>query len=401
MQTVASRPRPRPGATFRFAVPTALSLVLALGWAGPAGAAKTHRHRPPPVVATGQPAPAPMNSASAVSCGDVEHCWAVGFGTGTTAAVSVSRDGGDTWARQFVPASVTALAGVSCTGKLDCLAVGATATAGAVIWTRDGGHTWTLGAVPAGAAAVTAVQCAPRLTCLALATDGMTYWSEVTTDLGQSWTRGGNLPAGMSASPALTCPTPGTCLVAGFAPTGPGRGAGAIAATDSDGQTWSAATVPTGIGILRGITCTGSTCLAAGTASTATTGFVPGAGQLLTSTDGGATWAPVPAGAPHDDAFAASCPNAKTCVVVGTDWVGKSQPVPKGAVIASLDAGTLWRAATLRFVPVGMAAISCPRVNTCVAVGGNVLVHIVLPVRVVVVPKHRTARPTSRVGGVR
>jgi photosystem II stability/assembly factor-like uncharacterized protein len=400
MQIVAPRPRPHPRAIHRWAVPTALSLGLALAGAVPAAAAKHRPHPPPPVVATGQPAPAPMNSATAVSCGDVAHCWAVGFGTGTTAAVSASRDGGDTWVNQLVPASVTALAGVSCTGKLDCLAVGATATAGAVIWTRDGGQTWTLGATPTGAAAVTAVQCTAKLTCVALATDGMTYWSEVTTDLGQSWTRGGNLPAGMSASSALSCPTSGTCLVAGFAPTGPGRGAGAIATTANDGQTWSAATLPTSIGILRGITCTGPTCLAAGTASTATTGFVPAAGQLLTSTDGGATWVPVPVGAPHDDAFAASCPNAETCVVVGTDWVGQSQPVPTGAVIASLDAGAVWRAATLRFVPVGMAAISCPQVDTCVAVGGNVLVHIVLPVHAPA-PTHRPTRPSSRAGGIR
>ena len=184
----------------------------------------------------------------------------------------------------------------------------------------------------------------------------------------------------MSAA-GLTCSSPTSCLAAGFSPTGPGRGSGAIASTIDAGTTWTAVTLPTGVGILRGITCNAATCLAAGTPSTATTGFVPAAGQLVASADGGQTWALVTTAIPHDDAFGTACPNAKTCVVVGTNWVGNTQPAPTGGIVATLDGGNLWRPATLKFDPVGLSAIACPAVNSCMAVGGDVLVHVTLPVK--------------------
>ena len=82
----------------------------------------------------------------------------------------------------------------------------------------------------------------------------------------------------------------------------------------------------------------------------------------------------------NDDAFGASCPNAKVCVVTGTDWVGKAQPVPTASIVTTTDGGAQWRPANLRYVPVGMASVACPAVNRCVAAGGNVLADISLPV---------------------
>ncbi len=231
-----------------------------------------------------------MNSATGVSCGDVRHCWAVGFGTGATAAIDATTNSGTTWSAQVVPSSVSVLAAVSCPDKLDCLAVGSAGPTGAVVATTDGGAVWTLGQDPAGAAAVTGIDCTSKRNCVALATDGTTYWSSVSTDGGLTWARDGNLPTGMTAPGGLACPSAVLCLVAGYVPTGPGHGAGAIATTVDGAASWTAATLPAGVGILRGLTCAGSTCLAAGTSSTATTGFVPGSGQVLTSADGGTTW---------------------------------------------------------------------------------------------------------------
>ena len=377
---------PRPGVRRVRSVltPISLALVIALLAAGCARSSpptsQQRRQIPPPVLALGQPAPASMTSATAVSCADDEHCWAAGFGSGTTAALDATTDGGTTWSTQTVPAAVTVLAAISCFDDLDCLAVGSAGATGAVIATSDGGATWTSEQVPTGAAAVTAVDCTGKRRCVALATDGMTYWSSVTTNGGTTWVRGGDLPAGMTASAELSCPSTLVCLVAGYVPTGPGHGSGAIATTADQGATWGAATLPAGVGLLRGVTCAGTTCLAAGTTSTATTGFVPGTGQLLTSTDGGATWQLTTTSVTSDDAFAASCPNAKTCVVVGTDWKGSTQPIPTAGIVATLDGGTRWRSASLRYVPVGMASLSCPAVDLCIAAGGNVFVHISLPV---------------------
>jgi photosystem II stability/assembly factor-like uncharacterized protein len=276
------------------------------------------------------------------------------------------------------------------------MAVGSAGATGAVVSTTDGGQTWTLEQDPTGAAAVTSVECTTRHRCLALATDGMTYWTSLSTNGGATWARGGDLPAGMSAVESLTCPSAQLCLVAGYSPTGPGRGSGAIATTTDGGSTWTAAILPAGVGVLRGVTCAGMTCLAAGTSSTATTGFVPSSGQLLTSPDAGATWQPVSGPMAHDDAFAVSCPNAKTCVVVGVDWVGKTQPVPTGSIVATTDGGAQWRPARLRYVPVGLDSVACPAVNRCFAAGNNVLVRIALPVALPA-PKHKVV-PGTRAG---
>jgi len=335
-----------------------------------------------------------MSSATGVSCGDATHCWAVGFGTGTTASIDATRDGGTRWTPQTVPTSVTALAAISCVGQRDCVAVGSAGASGAVLSTAVGGALWNVGQAPAGAAAVTAVQCTAKLRCLALATDGMTYWSVSTVDRGATWVRGGSLPAGMTAA-GLSCSSSLACMVAGYSPTGPGRAAGSIATTSDGGATWAAASVPPGSGLLRAATCAAGTCLAAGTTSGATTGFVPGIGLLLTSADHGATWQTATASVGRDDAFGAACPDFRTCLVVGTDWDGKPQPAPIGSIMASLDGGRQWRAAVLRYVPVGMASVSCPAVNHCEAVGGNVFVRITLPVKPV--PTHK-ATPGTRAG---
>jgi photosystem II stability/assembly factor-like uncharacterized protein len=403
MDRGASRPRlPRMGR----ALPTAVSLVLTLGVflvfggsGGSAASAATHPKSPPPVVASGQPAPGQMNSATAVACGTATDCWVVGFGNGATAAIDATTNGGVTWHAQHVPSTVTVLAGISCFDAKHCMAVGATNTAGAVLITNDGGTSWSIAQTPAGAAALTAVDCTTKLGCISVVTDGTTDWTSVTNDLGTSWTRGGDLPPTMVAS-ALTCPSPSTCLATGYAPDGPGEGGGVIATTADDGSTWTGVTLPNGVGVLRSVSCAGALCLAAGTTSAATTGYVPGIGQLLTSDNGGATWTIASPWVPSDDAYGVACPNAKTCVAVGTSWVGKTQPIPRGGIVSTLNGGARWRTAQLHYVPVGIAAVTCPIVDNCVAAGGNVLIRISLPVTPPT--PRKTVRPGARPGaGVR
>jgi photosystem II stability/assembly factor-like uncharacterized protein len=398
MDSGPPRRRVRRGrSTLALVAATLTIALLATGCRSTVATAKRRSSAPPAVLASGQPAPASMYSANGVSCGDDRHCWAVGFGTGTTASIDATSDGGTTWSAQVVPSSVGVLAAVSCRSRLDCMAVGSAGATGAVIATTNGGETWTLGQDPAGADAVTAVDCVGKHQCLALATDGMTYWSVISSDDGMTWTREGNLPAGMTGPPGLTCPSTLLCLVAGYTPTGPGQGTGAIATTANGGSTWTAAALPTGVGILRAVACSATTCIAAGTSSTATTGFVPGSGQLLTSPDLGTTWQVIDGPAQtNDDAFAASCPDAKVCVVAGTDWVGKTQPVPTASIVTTIDGGAQWRPAKMQYVPVGMASVACPAVNRCVAVGGNVLTRISLPVALRTPSKR--ARPGSGAG---
>ncbi len=371
----ATRPRP---ALRGSALAISLALVLLASPGAPAAAAR--RRPPPPVVATGQPAPSSMNSATAVSCATAKDCWAVGVSDGADAAIDVTFDGGAKWRAQVVPGTLTVLAGISCFDTRHCMAVGTTASAGAVIVTADGGRSWNLASVPAGAAEVTAVDCTSKVRCISLETDGTNDWTSVTSNFGTAWVRGGNLPAGMTAGD-LTCPSLTLCLAAGYAPLGPGKGGGVIATSTTAGSTWSSVSLPTGVGLLRSIACAGTRCLAAGTSSTATTGYVPGAGQLLTSMDGGTTWAIASGWTSGEDAYGIACPSAQVCVVVGTSWVGKTQPVPRGGIVSTLDGGAQWRTAKLRYVPVGVFAVACPVLNHCVAAGGNVLTRISLPLK--------------------
>ncbi len=394
----SGEPRPRASRFALNLLAVALAVLVALEPA--AAAAKAHRrhHRPPPAAAVGQPAPGSMNSAAAVACGDKLHCWAVGLGAGATAAVDATTDGGGTWRSQTLPTAVTVLAAVSCVGRRSCLAVGAAGATGAVTTTIDGGQSWILAQDPAGAAALTAVNCFSQRRCLAIATDGTTSWSTLTNDQGQTWNREGDLPAGMTATQAA-CATSSLCLVVGFTVTGPGTGVGAVARSVDGGATWSAVTLPSGVGILRDVACTESSCLAAGTPSTATTGFVAAGGLLLSSSDGGVTWQIASAGVAHVDAFGVGCPQAKVCVVVGTDWAASTPPQPSAGIVDTVDGGGSWRRATLKYVPVGLSSIACPTYNRCVGAGGNVLVSISLPVKA---PK-KPSKPNSRAGatGVR
>src|SRR5579872_1142852 len=108
MANRGAHPRRRAGALAILVAVAALAAPVA------AGAAAVRHHRPPPpVVAVGQPAPGTMTGGASVSCGDARHCWAVGLGSGTTAAIDATADGGARWAAQPVPGTVTVLASVS------------------------------------------------------------------------------------------------------------------------------------------------------------------------------------------------------------------------------------------------------------------------------------------------
>ncbi len=350
-------------------------------------------------VVVGQPAPAGTGQLSAVSCADTEHCWAVGSAepdaapaidatgsagraTTTLTVIAATADGGGTWATQRLRNNAPTLTGVSCPRATVCMAVGSTGTdpgAATVLTTRDGGRTWSPSTPPAGAIAVTSVRCSASSRCTVLATDGMSTWSSTTTDFGRSWQQEGTLPAGFAGAPNLSCDVAGTCLVAGFVPTTAGHGQGAVAISTDGGATWAAATVPPGVGLLQSATCASATaCLAAGTTSTTVSDVVPAMGELLASDDGGHTWTTSPDVPPVDDVFGIDCPGVTACAMVGTKWQG-SPPIGVGAVAESKDGGGTFLAATTAYTPVSLTALACPSAQHCVAVGGDTVARITLP----------------------
>jgi hypothetical protein len=361
-------------------------------------------------VAVGQPAPAGTGELSAVSCPDADHCWAVGVpgpnapstpttaGSGSAAApavtvIAATVNGGLTWhAQPLAPgAAAPALTGVSCPSTKDCMAVGSTGSdpgTGVVLTTSDGGKSWVAATPPAGAITVASVLCDTAATCTAVASDGTADWSTTTVDFGRTWTQEGSLPPGLAGALTLTCPTAGTCLVAGFAPAASGHGQGAVAISTNGGTSWAAATVPAGVGLLQSAACASPTrCLAAGTTSTTVSDVVPAKGLLLASADGGHTWTAATAATagtnatgtlPVDDIFGLACPAATSCVMVGTKWQG-TPATGTGAVAESKDAGAAFTASSTAYTPLTLTAVDCPTAVLCVAVGGDTVARITLP----------------------
>jgi hypothetical protein len=347
----------------------------------------------------GQPAPAGTGQLDAVTCADQAHCWAVGApgtaaaaatGTGTTASVpptaatviEATINGGKTWTAQAVTLTpAPALTGISCPSARLCMAVGlsATGSTGVVLTTSDAGATWAQASAPTGAIVVTSIACAATTDCTAIASDGTTFWSAHSTDFGRTWQQEGDLPPGFLDAGHLACVVGAACLATGYTATTSGHGQGAIAISTDSGGTWAAATVPAGTGLVQGAVCaTISSCLAVGTTSTTVSAVVPAKGALLTSEDGGHTWASTASDQPVDDMFGIDCPSPSTCAVVGTKWIG-TPAVGAGAVAHSSDGGASFAASVTEYTPLALTSLSCPTTQRCVAVGGNTTARITLP----------------------
>jgi hypothetical protein len=159
---------------------------------------------------------------------------------------------------------------------------------------------------------------------------------------------------------------------------------------------------------------TDTSCLAVGTTSTSVSGIVPARGALLQSSDGGHTWTRSIATPSIDDIYGVDCPSARTCTIVGTDWIGQPA-IGTGAVAQSRNGGASFTASRTEYTPLALTALACPTSRTsrtsqtstpsassplpsaatspvgCVAVGGDTVARITLPVA-------RRAAPTPRVG---
>jgi photosystem II stability/assembly factor-like uncharacterized protein len=375
---------------------TLLLAAVALAATGCAANPRSGSSRTPHVLGApkgtplvvGQPAPAGTGRLGALSCASARRCWAVGVARpdaaarpGTTTVIVATKIGGRTWREQHVAGgSIPQLSGVSCPTPTACIAVGSNGASlpgsGVVLATTDGGATWSPVAAPTGALTVITVSCSSVTQCLAIVSDGSFIWSATSTDFGQAWQRQGNMPSLFLASDDLSCTAGGPCLVAGYVPTGTGTGEGAVALSADGGRTWSLASVPNGIGVLRSATCsTPANCLAAGSTSSSVNNVVPAKGALLESRNGGHTWQPVTGSLPVADVFDIECPTATACTMVGTVWKG-TPAVGTGAVAQSGDAGATFHLSSAAYVPLTLTALSCPTATTCVAAGGDSLARI-------------------------
>lgn len=324
-----------------------------------------------------------------MSCATARRCWAVGVvgpnpapATAST-VIAATTDGGATWKPQAVAGGSTPqLSAVSCPTATTCMAVGSNGASlpgsGVVVTTTDAGATWNAAAAPQNALVISSVTCASPSDCTATVSDGTATWSAHSADFGATWQQEGALPVSFIPGNDLTCVAGSTCIDAGYLPTTNSHGQGAIAVSADGGQTWTLASVPSGLGVLQSTTClSASTCLAAGTTGTTVSDVVPAKGELLRSGDAGHTWTRATATPPVNDVYAMACPSAEQCVMVGTIWYGLPT-VDVGAIAQSVDAGVTFKESPASYIPLTLTAVACPTTTHCIAVGGDTVARITL-----------------------
>ena len=255
--------------------------------------------------------PGGSSTLDAVSCGDSNHCVAVGKGM-----ILSSADAGTSWKAAAPPIENTTLLGVSCSGPSACVAAGVSpepgqAFAGHVVKTTDGGATWTAATMPPGTQALGGVACPTSTFCVAVGGSLM-----VSNDGGVTWSTR-TLATGTGSSPlrSVSCTSASHCVAVGANVLGVNDPSlpGEAVVTNDGGATWVSATMPANTAAADQITCTpGSQCFAGGSGETRAS-----AASFAGSGDGGMSWSQSSAPSGFSQVAGMACPATNHCVVVG------------------------------------------------------------------------------------
>lgn len=260
-----------------------------------------------------QSVPSGIGPLDAVSCGDSQHCVAVGQG-----AIITSTDGGSSWTQSTVPTQNTTLLGVSCASATLCLASGVVPEvgeplAGQLIISTDGGSTWTAATMPPATHGLSGIACPTATFCVAVG-DSI----DVSNDGGMTWTpRAVTGTVGPGSLRSVACASATQCVAVGANvdgmqdPTVPGL---AIVTSDG-GATWQAQSMPTSTSAIDQITCVGgSQCLAGGFSDAS-----GGTAAFASSGDGGRTWQSQPPPSGLSRIAGLTCPAVNNCIAVGVN----------------------------------------------------------------------------------
>jgi photosystem II stability/assembly factor-like uncharacterized protein len=338
--------------------------------------------------------PAPVNSLSALDCASVSRCWAVGATVGLNgapngAAVIATTNGGTTWKNEVIPPSVASLSGIACTNKDHCVAVGQSNQSfggqAIAIATTDGGRVWAQVPTPAAMLDIVAVSCLANGHCISVGTTAMGSAALISTSSGQTWQQVGALPPSMSGTSNISCTDELDCWVTGHAAVASGQVAGAMAVTADGGTTWTAVTLPAGIGYLSGISCVAQAPTGKGAAgapaltapptlptssSSPTSSSAPTASSVPTSSS-------VPTASSSPTTSSTLSPTAGepdvTCTAVGsTANTLEATRSGHGVILTSDDGGATWTSENVNTLSASLTGVSCPAVGECVAVGSSV-----------------------------
>lgn len=357
------------------------------------------------LVATGGGTPTERSPTAWALAGFVDQpAWGVGAGPGRTdqsvqltcpspstcyadqparppaaAVVEVTRDRGTSWSSRRLPAGTVTSTALSCTSSTDC-SVGVRGPAGGeVLSTTDGGAHWAASALPDPSVRLAGLACTRSGTCVALGyepgtTPATTTVAFRTADGGARWTAAGVPgPFVPRVADGLACDGH-DCVAVGTVLTGT-TASGAVRFSTDGGATWSVSSLPTGLGPVGAVSCSGAGhCLSVATARTTRPGSPAGPLEAMATVDGGRSWRVAAPLVDVDGIRSVSCPTAASC------WVAGSTKGSGGLVAVTRDGGASWAPVGLPSGPVtgsglttldlvAVVSVSCPTVTSCLAIG--------------------------------
>ncbi len=316
-----------------------------------------------------------------ISCTSAKSCVAVGGQDFEDGGQLSDAWNGTSWTRLPVPekGSADALSGVDCTSASRCIAVGSGPNfATAQTWN---GRSWTLTprpVIPHGAelSEFNGIACTGPSHCLAVG-DYATRKSKGLLALaeswnGHSWTRLAGLPAGFTALNGVACPSAKVCVAVGG---GLKKNESDVASARWNGRSWTELTTPSPGGkdagqALSSVSCPSVThCIAVSSGPGLGPGGI-GAGAFAEKWTGGPTWkllsVPDPPGFDFDGAITApadlagvSCPRLNRCLAVGGDQ--DTDAISSYASFAVTWNGATWRVLRTGRVDVFRGVACAPR----------------------------------------
>ncbi len=214
-----------------------------------------------------QSVPATLNDIISVSCPSTSDCTAVGTDLSGNATIIATTDGGTTWNGEAIPSGVSP-SSVSCPTTSECVAVGslANSTNASIITTSDSGVMWTNSSSLPSAGPLGGVSCSGALNCTAV---GYSFSNEKyapailstgdASSATSSWSSA-NVPSGTATLVSVSCTTSTSCEAIGATTT-----LVPTAMVTSNGTTWATQPLPAEPGLLQSVSCaTAGVCVAGG-----------------------------------------------------------------------------------------------------------------------------------------
>lgn len=314
--------------------------------------------------------PASVTFVESISCIDANSCVATGATSNQIISIQTN-NGGATWGINQFATNVNELLTVSCSSSTICIVGGDETNSGnsigAIFRSNNFGGSWTPIPLEQGAGLLDSVSCTGPLFCVTVGAGGASgAVVQYSTNGGSTWSTS-SVPAGINWLYAVNCPTSSLCIAGGYEyNSSTQQTSGVIIYSTDSAQTWSLATVPTNVGLIDGISCTGQTfCAAVGNTSNSTQ-----SGLVLLSTTQGTSWtnSPLPAGTSSFSGV--SCVGSGFCVAAG-QVTGANTGVASGITATTTDGGTTWTLGTTPINSGYLNGVYCSSTTTCLSVGSN------------------------------